>query len=114
MLVVAPFKGPGLNFKRSVPERRSRLGRKRSTGASVDRYIMSQALQSWRSTYNNIKNNLEEDRNVNISVCIVRKRHIEVDIHSQSPPKCYKKLSGHRIEILICPKLYDVDQCGRE
>lgn len=78
-------------------KRRPGSGRKRCTEPRDDRYIVSQALRNRKSTYNNIKNNLEDVRNVSVSVWTVRRRLLEVDIHSRRPARGPKLLRGHRI-----------------
>ena len=65
--------------------RRRGSGRKRCTELRDDRFVVSRALRNRKVSYFNLKNNLEEVRGVRVSLWTVRRRLLEVDIHSRRP-----------------------------
>lgn len=78
-------------------KRRPGSGRKPSTEPRDDRFLVSQALRNRKSSYVDLKNNLEDVRNVQVSLWTVRRRLLAANLHSRRPARGPKLLREHRV-----------------
>lgn len=81
-------------------KRRPGSGRKPCTQPRDDRFLVSRALRNRKSSFVDLKNNLQEVRNVHISLWTVRRRLLVANIRSHRPARGPKLLREHRVHRL--------------
>lgn len=80
--------------------RRSQCGRKRCTNDRDDRFIALNVLRDRRVTSVEVKNRLEDVRQVQVSERTIRRRLSDIGLHARRPATAPELLRNHRVERL--------------